>query len=340
MGASENRFDLLRLLFAMVVFIYHGAILTTDGDISVWDHNLALLAELSVQGFFITSGALVFGSLERSREITEYAEKRIRRLYPAYFVVILIPAAIAAALHWGNAEAMTQVAQYLGANLIFLNFLQPDLPGFLEGRQVSAVNGALWTLKIEVMFYIALPFLAWGLSKLGRFWWVGILAFYLGGWFWSVEVARLDHPLAEQIARQLPGQMAYFASGMALWKLWPIAKARSGISLIFGSGALIASFLVPEMAIMRAAAMAAVVAGVAFAPGPAFKVAEWGDVSYGIYITHFPIVQGLVALGLFSILPLAGKIVVPAALVLVASYALWWTVERPSLRRDSHYRKA
>lgn len=340
MGASENRFDLLRLVFATMVFVYHGTILVSDGDVSEWDQTLGNLAELSVQGFFITSGALVFGSLERSKEISDYAAKRIRRLYPAYFVVILVPTLIAAFAHWGNADAMAQIARYLGANLIFLNFLQPDLPGFMEGRPITAVNGALWTLKIEVMFYIVLPFLAWGLSKLARFWWVGILTLYIGGWVWSVQVAQLDHRFADQAARQLPGQMAYFASGMALWRLWPIATARPRVMFLCGSVLLAATFWIDHIEILRAAALAATIAGVAFMPGPALKVASWGDVSYGVYITHFPIVQGLVALGVFSALPLLGQIALPTALVALASYALWWTVERPNLRRDSHYRRA
>ncbi|MDJ0920566.1 MAG: acyltransferase [Henriciella sp.] len=340
MSASENRFDLLRLVFATLVFVYHGAVLTSGGELTIWHRNLGVLAELAIQGFFIASGALVYGSLERSREIADYAGKRIRRLYPAYVVVILVPTVIAIVINWENTDAMAQIARYFGANLLFLNFLQPNLPGLFEDHAITAVNGALWTLKIEVMFYMVLPFVAAILTRLARYWWIGLLILYVGGWIWSVEAAKLEHPFAAQIARQLPGQMAYFASGMALWKLWPVARARPVALLFVGLTLLVGSFVIAPLEILRAAALAAVIAGIAFMPGPTIRAARWGDVSYGIYITHFPIVQGLVALGILSALPLLGQIALPAALVLLASYVLWWTVERPSLRRDSHYRNA
>ena len=71
----------------------------------------------------------------------------------------------------GSGIAAAFVATIYGvgaANLIFLNFVHPTLPGVFEGNQLSEVNGALWTLKIEVMFYAAVPLLAWAFRKLGR----------------------------------------------------------------------------------------------------------------------------------------------------------------------------
>jgi peptidoglycan/LPS O-acetylase OafA/YrhL len=69
-----------------------------------------------------------------------------------------------------------------------------------------------------------------------------------------------------------------------------------------------------------------------------FDAARWGDLSYGVYIIHFPIVQVIVALGLFSTSP-ALACVVSVVAILLGSALMWWTVERPSLRADSTYRK-
>ena len=339
MGTSLNRFDALRLAFASMVFIFHAVILSGLVPESALELNLALMAELSIQGFFIISGALVYGSWQRSKGLADYTSKRIRRLYPAYAVIILIPAIVSAAITFEQPGALGEIARYVVANLTFLNFLEPTLPGLFGDNRFGAVNGALWTLKIEVMFYIAVPVLAWGLSKLTRFWWVGVALLAIGGLVWQQASLAVDHRLSDQLARQLPGQMMYFAAGIAMWKLWDLVRAKAGLFLLVGSVILIAALWRPELASLRALGLFGIIAGFAFVRGPELNAARWGDISYGVYIVHFPIVQMLVAAGLFETLGLGGGIAVSALVVLPVSYLLWWWVEKPALRRDSHYRQ-
>ncbi|WP_370323262.1 acyltransferase family protein [Henriciella pelagia] len=328
----------MRLLFAFCVFVFHAWALAGIAPFGDLETQLGVLAEISIQGFFIVSGALVLGSLDRSASLVEYAEKRVRRLYPAYAVVVITPAVTSGFLTGWAAPAA--VAKYLTANLVFLNFLAPDLPGLFEGQRFTEVNGALWTLKIEVMFYIALPVIAQVLRLFGKAWWVGLLLLYSGGVAWSMGMPMLlDHELAPEIARQLPGQMAFFASGMALWKLWDTAKAKPGMFGLVGAFLLALSFAHPLAEFLRAAGLAGLIACAAFAPGPRLDAARFGDVSYGLYITHFPILQGMIMLGLFASFGFALSIAISTFTVLLASLLLWHLVEKPALRRDSHYRK-
>lgn len=337
MTTSQNRFDLLRLVFATGVFVYHAIAIAALDVSGVWEARLGGLAELCIQGFFIVSGALVYGSWERSRGLSDYTGKRVRRLYPAYLVVILVPALVSLVLSLD----ISGVARYLGANSVFLNFLGPDLPGLFEGNRFIEVNGALWTLKIEVMFYITVPVLAWGLAKLGGRWWLGLGALYLGGMIWVIALPLIiEGGIGERLARQLPGQMAYFASGMALWKLWDLARARAGLLVPIGAVVLLLSLIMPFGEVLRGAALALLIAGIAFVPGPHLNAARWGDVSYGVYIIHFPILQTLVALGAFKALGASLGLALAFILVFGLSYGLWWFVEKPALRPDSHYRKA
>ena len=339
MGKSFNRFDALRLALATLVFLYHGVVLSGLMPNSSLELSLAVLAELSIQGFFIISGALVYSSWDRSGGLSDYIGKRVRRLYPAYVVIILVPVLISAVLTFGEAGALQDVLRYLAANLVFLNFLEGELPGMFSTHRFSEVNGALWTLKIEVLFYVALPLLAWGLAKLKQYWWIGLGLIVIGAIVWHNMMLVLDHPYSEQLARQLPGQMMYFAAGMAMWRLWEKTQTHAVSLLVIGVIALLAAMLVPQLDALRVLGLFGIVAGVAFMPGPELNAARWGDVSYGVYIVHFPIVQGLVALGLFASLGLIGGMVIAAALVFAVSYLLWWWVEKPALRRDSHYRK-
>ena len=339
MGTSLNRFDALRLGLASMVFLYHAAVLSGfQADTSIED-SLALLAELSIQGFFIISGALVYGSWLRSRGLADYAGKRVRRLYPAYAVIILIPALISLGLTFGQPGALSEIVGYVGANLVFLNFLQPELPGLFEAQRETVVNGALWTLKIEVMFYLIVPVLAWGLTRLGRAWWLAITGLVLAAFFWREAVFASGHPLSEQLARQLPGQMMYFAAGMVMWRLWPRLMTHARMMLLIGIVSLTLSLLVEQLDALRVLGLFGLIAGGAFLPGPPLNAARWGDVSYGVYIVHFPVVQALVAGGVFTARGFAGGLAVSAVLVFALSYLLWWWVEKPALRRDSHYRK-
>jgi peptidoglycan/LPS O-acetylase OafA/YrhL len=295
-----NRFDLVRLVLASAVFVYHAFSLSAVQPGGENERALALLAELSIQGFFIVSGALVYGSYERSKSVSDYTGKRIRRLYPAYAVIILVPALIALVLATFGGQAFVDIARYVGANLVFLNFLEPNLPGLFEAQRFSAVNGALWTLKIEVMFYIAVPLIAWGLSRMGTLWWLGIGALILAAFAWrEVMLSVYESPV---LARQLPGQMMFFAAGIVVWKVWPVLRAQSLPVLLIGTLFLALSLLVPNLEALRVLGLTGMIAGIAFLPGPSLNAAAYGDVSYGVYIIHFPIVQALVAAGVFTAL--------------------------------------
>ena len=186
MGTTSNRFDFIRLVLASGVFLFHVVALSAAEQTPL-ELNLAVLGELCIQGFFIVSGGLVYGSYERSKSLSDYAGKRIRRLYPAYAVVILIPAAIALLMTLAAPGRIPQILEYVGANLLFLNFLEPNLPGLFESNRFPAVNGALWTLKIEVMFYLIVPALAFVIAKLrGRGTAIFLTAIYIAAELWRI----------------------------------------------------------------------------------------------------------------------------------------------------------
>ncbi len=343
-NSSANRFDALRLAFASFVVIYHIialAALDIGGSESAASH----FADLGVKGFFVISGALVFGSFQRSESSTIYFSKRIRRLFPAYVVIVALPTLIAIlfALAQGVfTKEITSIATYFGANIVFLNFLHPELPGFFDSNRFTAVNGALWTIKIEVMFYAVVPIIGAIIARLKRkpalFF---LLLLYVAGEAWRLVFESLatsgGDPLLLQVSRQLPGQMAYFSSGIALWLFRNELRQH-----VYRAGVVGVVFLalsaVPYLDGFRPAGIAAMIAFAAWAPGAKMTVTRWGDLSYGIYITHFPIIQTLVALGIFEFSPILGVALV-ILLVVASALAMWRWIERPWLRKDSHYRR-
>ena len=335
---ARNNFDLLRLAFAGAVCLVHAWQLSGFAPLR---HAFGWLsAEVAVQAFFVVSGFLIFMSCERSSSLGSYAEKRVRRIYPAYATVVLLCAmglVFASTLPAASYFSSRAWWSYLLANLAFLNFLQPTLPGVFGGNPVMpAVNGALWTLKIEVMFYASVPVFAWLFRRFGT---RPVLAL---GYALSVAYMLAMGELAErtgsrlhaELARQLPGQLSYFLAGAFFYYHLPLFERRAPWFVAAALAILAVHAFLPLPALQPFALATLVVAAALF-----FHVGNfgrYGDFSYGVYILHFPIIQLLLHTGWFRRDPwlFLGAVLV---LVAVGAVALWHLVEKRFLLRSSHY---
>ena len=97
---TRNNFDLLRLLFAGTVCLVHSYELSGFQQIG-WITSV-LSSAVAVKAFFVVSGFLIFMSFERSSSLASYARKRIRRIYPAYFTVVMLCAVFLVAASLGQ----------------------------------------------------------------------------------------------------------------------------------------------------------------------------------------------------------------------------------------------
>jgi peptidoglycan/LPS O-acetylase OafA/YrhL len=212
---NKNCFDFLRFFFAANILLAH-----------LWElsQNKSLLflsnfsnASIAVKGFFIISGFLVAKSYTNTPSLKEYFIKRAKRILPAYIVVLLFSAITLSFFSRFSFSAYfsdINVYQYLGWNTIFLNFMHPCLPGLFENNLMCAVNGALWTLKVEEGFYIVLPFIFYAIKKSNKPFLILGSLYVLSLLYWFVMDFYLNQPL---LAKQLPGYLAYFATGIFLF---------------------------------------------------------------------------------------------------------------------------
>ena len=164
----KNNFDLIRFILAFIVMLVHSAALSNNAELNFINKALG---DLSVKCFFVISGFLVMMSYEKSNTIQEYLSKRIRRIYPGYLTVIIITSFLGFAFSTNSFQSYFSITwiKYILANLSFMNFLHPDLPGVFSMNPNTSVNGALWSLKIEVMFYVLIPFISLISKKCGHF---------------------------------------------------------------------------------------------------------------------------------------------------------------------------
>ena len=101
--------------------------------------------------------------------------------------------------------------------------MHPSLPGCFDGK-FAAVNGALWTIKIEIAFYVVLPILIWFFKKMKSLKQLNIalLVFYVLSVLYTFILSRYanDLHLPKQLANQFPAFVSCFASGMFLFFNW------------------------------------------------------------------------------------------------------------------------
>lgn len=322
-----------------MVFVAHSYDLSRiDGLYNIRQYVSSTLA---VQMFFVISGFLIFQSYTRSRSIGSYAKKRIKRVYPAYVTIIAISAIVLPVVGTMTVSEYiydVRLYKYIGANLIFMNFLAPELPGIFQGNEVQAVNGALWTLKVELGFYVFVPICIWIFTKIGRL--KTLLLFYALSVIYSyitlyiAESRNMDSFI--EISRQMPGQMTYFIAGAILFYYFDYFKRYILPLTILGIGIFCLSFYTMDL-ILRPVGLALGGMGVAFGPYLG-RFGKYGDFSYGIYIVHFPILQTLISLRILQDNALA-FVLLAASIVLVAAALMWHLVEKVFLRRSSHYRQ-
>lgn len=333
-----NNFDLIRVFLAIIVFIEHIDVLSQINGFLVI--SKIVNAGIAVDSFFVVSGFLIFMSFESSSSIKSYFLKRIKRILPAYVVVVLFCAFLFAFLSsasFGEYFNFTWI-KYVFFNLLFLNFIQPTLPHVFENNFMQAINGSLWTIKIEVMFYISVPIIWIFLSRYNKI--IVITLIYMGAVVYSELFSFLADKYNTKIflilEKQLPGQLAFFISGALLYYYYNFFHKKSFIILIV---AILALFLHKffDLYVIYPIALAIVIIYFTSIFKYLGNFGKYGDLSYGIYIWHFPIIQIFIHLNLLNNFPIIGYVSLIFSVFLMA-FLSWHFVEKPFLRRDSHYK--
>ncbi len=324
---ADNHFDMLRLIFAFMVVLAHYKVLT--GTAILDSVPMLRNSDFAIKGFFTISGFLVTLSYYNSTNLAEYAKKRLRRIVPAYIVVIcfclFLGLVFTSASRW-SFLADAQTYGYLLSILSFLNFLEPALPGVFEGHNYPVMNGALWTIKVELMLYACVPVLVLMYKYVGVRTTLALVFFASVAYTIFFEI-YVTHPLGDRVARQFPGQLAYFVIGSVL-AIRPFEKLyflviASGLLFILWENEIVRSFSEPIF-------YASLVVYAAKFGVEKCSARLSSDYSYGVYLFHFPITQGLVQSGFVEKNEWFGLIAC-LILTLFAAMLSWHLVEKKFL---------
>ena len=333
-----NNFDVVRLTLAAIVVVSHMVALLPADYGPVATFTTLFSGANAVDCFFVISGYLIFQSYNRSRSVGSYAAKRAKRIYPALFAVIVLCGIAGAALTTlPLAEYVPGALRYVGFNLLFMTFKQQSLPGVFADAPYHYVNGPLWTLKVEVMFYVAVPLIVWFSRRFMRFPVLAVLI-YVGSVAYNLTLSRMavaaGSTFYDELARQLPGQMSFFiAGGLIDYAFTAFRKYRT--TLVPASiAALALCGLLGNLSlvyVLYPAALAVVVIYACVLFPRVAAAAKYGDFSYGLYIVHYPILQTFGALGLLSNNPFL-RAIAAFACCFAAAVLCWHLVEKHWLR--------
>jgi peptidoglycan/LPS O-acetylase OafA/YrhL len=332
---DKNNFDGVRMGLALIIVFAHLAALTEVSDFKyfevIFDSNFA------VKGFFAISGFLVTKSYLSSHSSLEYFEKRLRRIFPAYTMAIILCLCIGFFLTTLNATDFLkspQTIKYILANLTFLNFVQPTLPSVFETNPTQVLNGALWTIKVEVMLYFLIPVLIYFFNHFGStkitFAVISLSIFWV--YFFTYTYSGV---YGSEIARQFPGQMSYFVLGAffavnerMIFYIRVIAVV--GLFALFITNNPLAKLVIDPIA------YSSIIIFLSTSAYRSLNFGKYGDISYGIYLYHFPIIQTLIFVGAFKSNIWIGFLAA-LAITLITAFISWHFVEKRLLKRTSHY---
>lgn len=318
---------------ALLVVLYHmGEAIFADPRF--WgveiDHGLFRFGKQGVAFFFVLSGYIILhahaGDIGRPERLRGYAIKRLTRIYLPYWAVLLPLIALYLAM------------PTLGKPAISAPEVMRNSP-LLVGPDNHATLAVAWTLFHEIAFYAVFAVLIAsrraGIAVLAA--WQGTC---LAAAFWPQPVHYLFQPInllfgmgmaaclaTRQMQLRRPalvmaaGGTAFLALGLCLdFAGWPRGTLSS---LLFGLASM--TFVI--------GAVGAEQAGQVRAPR---LLQVLGDVSYALYLVHFPVLSALA--WMFTAAPVRAMIAAPLAYLLMlmacigAAMAFHRLVEQPALR--------
>lgn len=328
-----NNFDLIRLIAALQVLAVHAIEHLGVDQLREVDVALAYLPGVPV--FFVISGFLISMSWERAPSLRQYLWNRALRIYPALWICLIF--SIGVFLASGvRAQSSGSLFLWVLAQVTFVQFYNPS---FLRNFGVGVLNGSLWTIVVELQFYLLLPLLS-RLSRRFRSEWVILTIASL----FIMLVGRSFIAGAETLPQKLLGvslvvYLFFFLIGVIarhvyqnfrgvfrgkvliwalIYLLWVMTERAVGIS---GAGG---NMLNPVSIVL----IAALTVSAAFSyPGLSSKLLRGGDISYGVYIYHMPLLNLLLFHGITG----GTGFAIVLVSTLVAALASWRLVEQPAL---------
>jgi peptidoglycan/LPS O-acetylase OafA/YrhL len=336
-----NSLNFLRLALALLVVVSHSFTIGGFGNESILGNQS--LGDVAVDGFFGISGFLICGSAIRHIErhgrkvgLIHYFWDRLLRIFPAYWLCLIVTAAIFGPIGWWAVHHTLSgyVSHPLGPfHYIISNFLLHIGTLQISGTPAHVPHPliwdtSLWTLYWEFLCYIGIAVLAAVGLLFHRRIVIGIAAVV-----WCAEIVLFFHPSQHPSAPLSVRFASIFLVG-ALMYLYRDRVPDSGtLALVLFVVACVGFTVghqgseVPDWLTGPALVYPVLWLGSHL---PFQRVGATNDISYGVYIYAYPIGQ-LLAIANVQRAGYAVFVLTTVACTLPLAMASWWGLEKWAL---------
>ena len=309
--------DVLRGIAALAVLAYHYLVafpVTFQGA----PEPRVPFGIFAVHLFFMISGFVIFMTLARTRTALDFVVSRFSRLYPVFWVAVLITWSVV------SFAPLQGPAATPGEVLLNLTMLAEPL-------HAPYVDSVYWSLVIELVFYTIMlgAFLAGWLRRVERI----VLPWLLLQLAASAGAELLHMKIPKIFAALLLLKYAHlFLPGILFHRLRFDGPTRARIALLvcclatqFAIQGMWAGLFATVFFALFAALATRRLSWIAVRP-----LVFLGTISYSLYLVHQNI--GYVILRALQNAPLPLGIAVACAVVISLSAVLTFTIEKPALR--------
>ncbi len=324
----NNALNAIRLVLALLVIVWHSFPLS--GHEVSFAPIRQVLGRISVDAFFAISGYLIVASWVRTPKFWPFLRARLLRIFPAFWVSLIITAVVIAPISVLIRGAQPDPAFWSGAARYVINNAALWVDHFdIAGTPVDVAypavwNGSMWTLAWEFLCYLGV--LVLGLLGLFRRRWVVPLLFGLA---LAGVLATSYGPVHNFWLNNGSHFGVMFLAGTIIYQFQDRIPLNNRL-IILAVALLIGSAWLPDYRVVAALPIAyLMIAAGARGTHPRLQVRN--DFSYGTYIFAFPLQQLLATAGAASFgVPLFCLAGIAVTLPLAA--LSWFWVEKPALR--------
>nr|WP_284691402.1 acyltransferase [Pinirhizobacter soli] len=309
------------------------AIAVVISHFGIWPHGISP-GVVAVVSFFVISGYVTTALVEKyyadPGTFPAFLLDRAMRLFPQYLFYLFVAWVILAFLHPAD-----PAAPVLSAKLVLGNLLMVPTDFYMLFQHPVVMNPPTWTLGLEFTFYMALPLLIRWKMRSPAF----VLSFAI---FLLAFTGVLDTDVYGY--RLIPGTLFIFLCGSFMrpsatrTQRWLVVGAWTGTLAMLGAYMFTERFNAHYNIEMVTGILVGVPI-VALLSRYRYRKADevFGNVSYGVYLNHFPLIWIFAAMGL------APATIRMQLVVIVTSFALSWLtytlIERPVIRARHKIRR-